>query len=138
MKYKLTIFIFFIILSQICFSQEKYDWKNVQKVELYSFEKNKKSEEYSSKDLNQKSIVKCKTEMIIPHLKELGKYEMDVLIEKKFYALRVYFPKSRTDFIYLPFQGVIYKMKNGKEYFKILKRDEFTKLIEDFTKKNGL
>ena len=29
MKNKLSIFIFIIILSQVCYSQEKYDWKNV-------------------------------------------------------------------------------------------------------------
>jgi hypothetical protein len=114
-----------------------FNWKNIQKVELYSFEKKKKSEEYNSKDLNQKSFVKCKTEMIIPHLVALEKYEMDVLIEKKFYVLRLYFPKSRIDFIYMPFQGVLYRMNHGNEYFKIVKRDDFNKLIEDLTKEKG-
>ena len=31
MKNKLSIFIFIIILSQVCYSQEKYDWKNITK-----------------------------------------------------------------------------------------------------------
>ena len=83
MKNKLSIFIFIIILSQVCYSQEKYDWKNIQKVELYSFEKNNNIEGYNSNDLNQKNFIKCKSEMIIPYLKELGKYKLDVLIEKK-------------------------------------------------------
>ena len=72
--------------------------------------------------------------MIIPYLKELGKYKLDVLIEKKKYALRVFFPKSWTDFIYFPSQGILFRMKNGEEYFTIIKKIEFNKLIEDFKK----
>jgi hypothetical protein len=135
MKNKLSIFIFIIILSQVCNSQEKYNWKNIQKVELYSFEKNKNIEGYNSKNLDQKSLIKCKSEMIIPYLNELEKYKMDVVIEKKFYALRVFFPKSWTDFIYFPSQGVLFRMKNEEEYFAVIKKIEFNKLIEDFKKK---
>lgn len=138
MKCKLSILFFLIILSQSCFSQEKYEWNNIQKVELYSFPKNKKTEEYTSKDLNLKSLVKCETKKIIEHLKELKKYKLDVLIEQKFYALRVYFPKSQTDFILYIDQGVMFRMKNGNEYFKITKKDQFKKLIENLTKKNGI
>src|SRR5213596_1186668 len=107
MKYKLSIFIFLVVLSH-CFSQENYDWNNIQKVELYSFEKNKKIEEYTSKDLNEKSLVKCDTKKIIQYLKELKEFKNDVVIENKFYALRVYFPKSRTDFILFANQGVMF------------------------------
>ena len=131
MKYKLSIFIFLVVLSH-CFSQENYDWNNIQKVELYAFEKNKKIEEYTSKDLNEKSLVKCDTKKIIQYLKELKKFKNDVVLENKFYALRVYFPKSRTDFILFVNQGVMFKLKNGRTYFEI--GSEFKKLIEELTK----
>jgi hypothetical protein len=130
MKYKFSIFIFLIVLSN-CFSQEKFDWNNIQKVELYSFKKNKKIEEYSSSDLNKNSIVKCDTKKIIKYLKELKMFKNDVVIENKFYALRVYFAKSRTDFILFLNQGVMFKLKNGNKYFEI--ESGFKKLIEDST-----
>ncbi|WP_298396183.1 hypothetical protein [Flavobacterium sp.] len=130
MKYKLSIFIFLVVLSH-CFSQENYDWNNIQKVELYAFEKSKKIEEYTSKDLNEKSLVKCDTKKIIQYLKELKMFKNDVMIENKFYALRVYFAKSRTDFILFLNQGVMFKLKKGNKYFEIDR--EFKKLIEDST-----
>jgi hypothetical protein len=99
---------------------------------LTKLEKNKKIEEYTSKDLNEKSLVKCDTKKIIQYLKELKKFKNDVVLENKFYALRVYFPKSRTDFILFVNQGVMFKLKNGRTYFEI--GSEFKKLIEELTK----
>ena len=131
MKYKLGIFIF-LVFPFYCFSQENYDWNNIQKVELYSFEKNKKIEEYTSKDLDEKSLVKCDTKKIIQYLKELKMFKNDVVIENKFYALRVYFPESHTDFFIFVKQGVMFRLKNGTKYFEI--ESEFKNLIEVSTK----
>jgi hypothetical protein len=131
MKNLLSIFLVVIAFSQSCFSQEKYEWNKIQKVELYSFEKNTKCTEISSKNLNFKTLVKCETGSIIKYLKELKINKLDVLVEPTFYALRVYFPKYHTDFIYLPFQGVMYRMKNGNEYFKIVKRNEFRRFNKE-------
>lgn len=130
MKKLLYLFIVVILFFQSAYSQEKYDWENIQKVELYSFQNRNKWVEISSKDLNQKTLVKCKTENIIKHLKELKEYEFDVIIEPDCYALRVYFQKSHTDFLLFPEQGVIFRMTNGKDYFRIAKRNEFEKLIQ--------
>ncbi|GEP52807.1 hypothetical protein FNO01nite_34790 [Flavobacterium noncentrifugens] len=138
MKNLLVIFIVVIAFTQSCFSQEKYDWNTIQKVELYSFEKNNKCGEINSKNLNFKTLVKGETTNIIKYLKEFKTNNLDILLEQTCYALRIYFPKYHTDFIYFPSQGVLFRMKNGNKYFWIEKREEFNKLIDDLTRKNGL
>lgn len=131
MKYKLSIIIFLIFLTN-GFSQENYDWNNINKVELYSFEKNKKNKEYTSKYFSEKNLIKCDNQKIIQYLKELKPFKYDILIENQFYILRVYFPESQTDFILFVNQGVMFKFNNGNKYFEI--GSEFKKLLEGITK----
>lgn len=128
MKNLLYLFIITIVFSQSSYSQGKYDWKSIQKVELYSIKKNDKSGELiSSKYFNKKNLVECQTEDIIKSLKDLKKYKYDVLTEKESYALRVFFKKSHADFLVFPEQGVMF---NKNEYFTIAKKGEFKKLIK--------
>ncbi|MCD9573456.1 hypothetical protein [Flavobacterium soyae] len=120
MKNLLYLFIITIVFSQSSYSQGKYDWKSIQKVELYSIKKNDKSGELiSSKYFNKKNLVECQTEDIIKSLKDLKKYKYDVLTEKESYALRVFFKKSHADFLVFPEQGVMF---NKNEYFTIAKK----------------
>lgn len=137
MKKLLILFIVGFAFSQNCFSQEKYEWYKVQKVELYSLKKIKKASGISSKDLNLINLEKSDSDKISSHINQIEEYEFDVLLEQKCYVLRVYFPNSFTDFIYYPEQGVLFKMNNETEYFKIKKKEEFLKLIESFVKAKG-
>ncbi|WP_298396346.1 hypothetical protein [Flavobacterium sp.] len=137
MKYILYSIITLISLSQRSYSQEKIDWNTIKKIEIYSLGESKKNKEFTSKEMNSKTLVKCESEKLVVYFKQLEKCKFDVLTEKKQYALRIYFSKTQKDFLLFLNQGVMFEMKNWK-CFSIIKKDELKNFIEDLMKKNGL
>ncbi len=83
--------LFTFLFFNISISQEKFDWKNIQKIELHSFSKNNYCKDIRSSNLSSKTLINCNTDKIKSFLTDLDKPKYDVLTEKQCILLRVYF-----------------------------------------------
>lgn len=128
MKLIYSILFTFLFFS-ISFSQEKFDWKNIQKIELHSFSKNNYCKDIKSSNLGNKTLINCNTDKIKPYLTDLDKSKYDVLLEKQCILFRVYFKDKKCDFVVYLDQGILMNLNSPYTVFAIKKRDDFKKLI---------
>ena len=121
--------LFTFLFFTIGFSQEKYDWDNIQKIELHSFPKNNYCKGIKSSNLSSKTLINCNTDKIKPYLTNLDTYKYDVLLEKQCILFRVYFTDRRLDFIVYLDQGILMNLNSPFTVFAIKKREGFKNLI---------
>ena len=93
MKNKILNLIFFLLFLNLGFSQENYNWNDIQKTELFSFSENEYCENIKTEDLTAEFLIPIKKGDFIKSLVELKEPEFDLLLEKQCLILRVYFFK---------------------------------------------
>jgi hypothetical protein len=128
-------FLFSFLFFSISFSQEKFDYNNIQKIELHSFSKNYYCKDIKSSNLSSKTVINCNTEKIKPFLMDLEKPKYDVLTEKQCVLIRVYFKDKQCDYVVFPDQGLLMNLNSPYTFFSIKNRDGFKKLILSYINK---
>jgi hypothetical protein len=119
--------LFTFLFSNISFSQENYDWKNIQKIELYSFSKYNYCN--GIKSLNSKTLIKCNPEHFKKHLNNIKVYHLDTLLEKGCIILRLYFKNKTSDFVVYLEQGILMNFETKKNFFIVKNQKEFKQLV---------
>jgi hypothetical protein len=126
MKLIYSVLFTFLFLS-ISFSQEKYDWKNIQKIELRSFSKYNYCNEIKS--LNSKTLIKCNPEHFKEYLDNIKVYQLDISLEIGCLILRIYFKNKTSDFVVYLDQGVLMDLKHQNSFFVVKNKKEFKQLV---------
>ncbi|MBW4359992.1 hypothetical protein [Flavobacterium taihuense] len=121
--------LFTFLFFSISFSQENYNWKNIRKIELYSFSKYNYCNGIKSSNLNSKKPIKCNPEHFKKHLNNIEIYHLDTLLEKGCVILRIYFKNKTSDFVVHLEQGVLMDLKNQTEFFVVKNKTEFKQLV---------
>jgi hypothetical protein len=119
--------LFTFLFSNISFSQENYDWKNIQKIELYSFSKYNYCN--GIKSLNSKTLIKYNPEHFKKHLNNIKVYHLDTLLEKGCIILRLYFKNKTSDFVVYLEQGILMNFETKKNFFIVKNQKEFKQLV---------
>ena len=114
------------------FSQEKYNWTDIQKTELFSFSENEYCKNIESENLTNDFIIQCEKSDFVDMLVKLKEPEFDVLMEKECLILRVHFTNSITDFIIYYEQGILMDLNNPIVLLQIENRSEFNKLLKKY------
>ena len=132
MKNKILNLIFFLLFLNLGFSQENYNWNDIQKTELFSFSENEYCENIKTEDLTAEFLIPIKKGDFIKSLVELKEPEFDLLLEKQCLILRVYFLNSTKDFIIYREQGILIDLNNQNISFQLENKSEFNKLLKKY------
>ena len=130
MRNIVLIYSLILSLSNYSFSQERYIWNDIQKTELFSFSKNDYCENIKSTELTSNIAIECDKNEWKNYLLHLKEPEFDVLIEKECLILRVFFSKSKSDFIIYRKQGILMDLNHPEILLQIDNVTEFDELIK--------
>lgn len=123
-----NIFLILLFLTQYCFSQTNYNWKSIEKAEIYT---NSKSADCSSIiKPDQKNKLDVDSAALLSHLKTIENYNLDVLLESSCYIIKAMQKGKVQYFVFYPDQGVVYAPGPNEQYYVIKDKVAFVKFIK--------
>ena len=117
-----------------CFSQKKYNWKDIHKTELFSFSENEYCNNIESKNLTADFLISSEERDFASTLIGLKEPKFDVLLEKKCLILRVHFSNRTSDFIIYREQGILIDLNNPIVLLQLEHKSEFNKVLKKYSK----
>jgi len=125
----LTLVLFTI---NTCLSQEQFNWNDIKKIELYSFDTEDYCSDINSENLDNQNSISCDKDDFKNFLIESSEPHFDVIAEPNCIILRISFSNATTDFFLLLNQGVLVDLNNYETMLQIKNNSEFSKLIEKY------
>lgn len=126
---KILILSLTIFITNLCFSQEEYNWDDVQNTVLYSITESEYCENITSNDLTSQHLIQTEKNEFKTILQTLKKPQYDILLEKECLILRIKFTDTSNDFIVYRNQGILIDLNNPINMFQIQDKNKFDSLL---------